>query len=212
MEVQNVMKQSNISRFAIHYEKSSAIWQLSDFLLEYLPLHEQNLTFCCIGTDRSTGDSLGPLVGSYLQSMHSFPFRVIGTLEQPLHALNLEEKVAELKTEQPFVVAIDACLGDEPSVGLIVTTNTAIQPGKAVNKQLPPIGDFAIKGVVNVGGFMEAAVLQNTRLHVTQSMSAIIAKAILMTWQRYLLNEKHHSNNDTNNHNAWKQIGYTNFR
>ena len=206
------MKHPKLSRFAIHYEKSSAIWQLSDFLLEHLPLYEQNLTFCCIGTDRSTGDSLGPLVGSYLNSMPNFPFKVIGTLEQPVHALNLHETIEHLELEKPFVVAIDACLGDEPSVGFIVLSNSAIQPGKAVKKQLPPIGNISIKGVVNVGGFMEAAVLQNTRLHVTQTMSSVIAKAILLTWQRYLLNGKLSRHDDRNNQDAWQKIGYTNFR
>lgn len=206
------MQQPNQDRFAIHYEKSSAVWQLSDYLLASLPLHQPNLTFCCIGTDRSTGDSLGPLVGSYLDSAHNFPFPVIGTLQFPLHALNIEETAIKLNQEKPFVVAIDACLGEESSIGLIVSTEGAIYPGKAVKKQLPPIGNIAIKGVVNVGGFMEATVLQNTRLHVTQSMSAIIAKAILLSWQRYLLNVKHHRNDDANNDNAWQQIGYTNFR
>ena len=206
------MNQQKRCHFAIHYEKTSAIWQLSDFLLENLPLYQQNLTFCCIGTDRSTGDSLGPLVGSYLQSMHNFPFPVIGTLEKPLHALNLCDTIEQLAIDKPFVVAIDACLGDEPSVGLIVANDDAIQPGKAVKKQLPPIGDFSIKGVVNIGGFMETTVLQTTRLHVTQSISNVISQAILLAWQRYLLNIKHNRNNNAYDDNRWQQIGHTYFR
>lgn len=206
------MKQPASKHFAIHYEKSSAIWQLSDELLTTIPFHDQHMTFCCIGTDRSTGDSLGPLVGSYLKSSLSFPFPIIGTLQAPLHALNLEETANDLQAQQPFVVAIDACLAEESAVGLIVLNDGPIFPGKAVKKQLPPIGNIAIKGVVNVGGFMEAAILQNTRLHVTQTMSTIIAKAILLAWQRYLLNVKHNRDNECNNDDAWQQIGYTNFR
>ena len=57
----------------------------------------QILVFCCIGTDRSTGDALGPMTGSFLTQLVSFPFQVVGTLDNPLHALNLEETVAELK-------------------------------------------------------------------------------------------------------------------
>ena len=209
--VKMLMKQPARNHFVIHYEKSQAIWQLSDYLLEILPFHERQLTFCCIGTDRSTGDSLGPIIGSYLQDAHEFPFQIIGTLKQPLHALNIVETVETL-TPQQFIVAIDACLGEETAVGLIVIQDGPIAPGKAVKKQLPPIGNIAIKGVVNVGGFMEAAILQNTRLFVTQTMSYVIAKAILLAWQRYLLNDKHHSDNQSNNDNAWQQIGYTNFR
>lgn len=206
------MKQPASNHFAIHYEKPSAIWQLSEQLLSAIPFDDEKLTFCCIGTDRSTGDSLGPIVGSYLKSSFNFPFKIVGTLEHPLHALNIEQTVTDLQKTNPYLVAIDACLGEEKSVGLIVMNDGPIYPGKAVKKKLPPIGNTAIKGVVNVGGFMEATILQNTRLHVTQTMSSIIAKAILLAWQRYLLNIKHNYDNDRNNENSWQQIGYTNFR
>ena len=94
----------------------------------------------------------------------------------------------------PFVVAIDACLGREKSIGQIIVQHGPLLPGKAVNKELPPIGDISIKGVVNVGGFMEMLVLQNTRLHVTYSMSNKIARALLLAYQRHLLKRKHDYN------------------
>ena len=56
-----------------------------------------------------------------------------------------------------------------------------LYPGKAVKKELPPIGNLSIKGIVNVGGFMEAMVLQNTRLHITYSMSTTIARALTLS-------------------------------
>ena len=40
------------------------------------------------------------------------------------------------------------------------------KPGAGVNKDLPPVGDLYITGVVNVGGFMDYLVLQNTRLYL----------------------------------------------
>jgi hypothetical protein len=45
-------------------------------------LDSKDLMFLCIGTDRSTGDSLGPLVGTMLEEA-GYP-HVIGTLQYPL--------------------------------------------------------------------------------------------------------------------------------
>ena len=43
--------------------------------------------FLCIGTDRATGDALGPLVGSYL--LKNGLENVYGTVDEPVHAENL---------------------------------------------------------------------------------------------------------------------------
>lgn len=204
----------NYSNSSVHYEQSSAVWQLSDIFLNTIPFGHDRLVFCCIGTDRSTGDALGPLIGSQLTSNFAFPFEVIGTLEKPLHALNLLDTYNDLQIglDIPFVIAIDACLGDQSRIGMIIVEEGPLYPGRAVKKQLPPIGDMSIKGVVNVGGFMEAQVLQNTRLHLTYSMSEKISRALQLAWQRHLLKNKHTSYNYSNNNNTRQQIGYSNFR
>ena len=44
----------------------------------------------CIGTDRSTGDSFGPLVGFMLSRCRIYDFDVYGTIEEPVHAMNLK--------------------------------------------------------------------------------------------------------------------------
>ena len=46
----------------------------------------RQMVFLCIGTDRSTGDSLGPLIGSRLEAEGIGDVVVIGTLEHPVHA------------------------------------------------------------------------------------------------------------------------------
>ncbi|UZM99598.1 DUF1256 domain-containing protein [Lysinibacillus sp. MHQ-1] len=60
-------------------------------------------------------------------------------------------------------------------------------PGKAVKKELPPIGDISIKGIVNIGGFMEMLVLQNTRLHISYAMAEKLSRALLLAAHRYSL-------------------------
>lgn len=207
------MTQAFEKNYSIHYEQTSAVWELSEFLLQRIPFDHEKLVFCCIGTDRSTGDALGPIVGSQLQQIFSFPFEIVGTLQTPLHALNIVERHKKLyEQEEPFIVAIDACLGEASAIGSILVQDGPLYPGKAVNKALPPIGHLSIKGIVNVGGFMEAKVLANTRLHVTYSMSDKIARALQLAWQRHLLKQKNNRNYDRNNYNRWQQIGYTDFR
>lgn len=133
----------------------------------------------CIGTDRSTGDCLGPLIGSYLQDSGAGA-RVVGTLDEPVHATNLAETLAALAREgpPPLVIAVDACLGSLENVGRITVGRGPIRPGAGVNKELPPVGDLYITGVVNVGGFMEYFVLQNTRLGLVMRMARTIAAGV----------------------------------
>jgi putative sporulation protein YyaC len=185
---------------------SGVAWQLSSYLLTNIPFDNPNLTFCCIGTDRSTGDTLGPLIGTWLKDHPSFPFEVIGTLEQPLHALNLQETVDDIHNRDisPFVIAIDACLGQIDRIGFILVENGPLLPGKAVKKELPPIGDLSIKGIVNVSGFMEYTVLQNTRLQVPYKMGKVIVRALLLAWQRHQMKMVSNSNDDGDNEYAWK--------
>jgi len=145
-------------------------------------LHDpsRRLAVLCIGTDRSTGDCLGPLIGTKLASTLGDGAKVMGTLDHPVHAVNLSETLETLNawSPNPFIVAIDACLGRTESVGFISIREGPLQPGTGVNKTLPPVGDFHVIGIVNVGGFMEYLVLQNTRLSLVMHMAEIIAEGL----------------------------------
>jgi len=134
-----------------------------------------------IGTDRSTGDALGPLVGTSVASHNLAGVRVFGTLDAPIHAANLEHMVRTIEAEgrRPFVVAIDASLGKEEHVGWISACHGPLRPGLGVQKHLPAIGDVAVSGVVNVGGFLEFFVLQNTRLGLVVAMARVIASGVV---------------------------------
>jgi putative sporulation protein YyaC len=134
------------------------------------------IVILCIGTDRSTGDALGPLTGSRLRALHGYP-HVFGTLDEPVHATNLPEALREIAATfaDPYIVAVDACLGRLESVGCVSIGRGPLRPGAAVNKELPPVGDTCITGIVNVGGFMEHLVLQSTRLNLVVKMADAIA-------------------------------------
>ncbi len=150
-------------------------------MLDRMGLGDRPPLFLCIGTDRSTGDALGPLVGQQLQAaLPLWDGRVLGTLEQPVHAGNLAETLAGLRSEaeEPAVVAVDACLGRAESVGTVCVGVGPLVPGAGVNKSLPEVGSAHVTGTVNVGGFMEYFVLQNTRLQLVMGMATVIADGL----------------------------------
>lgn len=149
--------------------------------------HYKEIVIVCIGTDRSTGDCLGPLVGTALAEHNSPFFHLYGTLEDPVHAMNLQDTLTMIysKHRDPYIIGIDACLGQASSVGCIQVASGPLKPGAGVNKELPPVGDIHLTGIVNVGGFMEYFVLQNTRLSLVVRMSNIIAHSLyaaLVEW------------------------------
>lgn len=149
---------------------------------ELFPIIKENrpIIFLCIGTDRSTGDSLGPLVGDKLKFMVRENIHVYGNLEYPVHAKNLCEIIEEIKLQftNPFIVAIDACLGSLQNIGKIFIEKKPLTPGAAMNKDLPPVGDLSITGIVNISGTLEFMVLQNTRLYTVMLLADTISKGI----------------------------------
>lgn len=138
-----------------------------------------NIVILCIGTDRATGDCLGPLVGEHLKrTLPEIP--VYGTLETPVHALNLEETIENiyLRYKNPFIIAIDASLGVAEHIGYATLSHAPLCPGKGVNKKLPAIGNLSITGIVNVAGFPNSVLLQSTRLHTVVILADCISNAI----------------------------------
>ncbi|WP_126429215.1 spore protease YyaC [Brevibacillus marinus] len=168
----------------VDYRDGAAVQQLSHQLVRRLQhkADDQEIVVICIGTDRSTGDSLGPLVGSKLQAYHPKHLHVYGTLEDPIHAVNLADKLRLIEQSHPhrLTIAVDACLGQYNHVGSINLADGPLKPGAGVKKELPAVGSFHITGIVNVGGFMEYFVLQNTRLFVVMQMAEVIAKACML--------------------------------
>jgi putative sporulation protein YyaC len=165
----------------VYHDDEEAVSLISNQMLEMIPPHTiRPIVFVCIGTDRSTGDSLGPLVGTLLEEKGPNPFYVYGTLDDPIHAVNLEDKLIEIKQKHfyPFIIGIDACLGKLKSVGAIQVANGPVKPGAGVNKELPAVGDIHLTGIVNVSGFMEFFVLQNTRLNLVLKMAKTISNGI----------------------------------
>lgn len=169
----------------LHFEQPEVEQDLAgtlESLLRRLGVPHRRLVYLCIGTDRSTGDALGPLVGDRLAAGLGDVADVLGTLRDPVHASNLHDALFRLRGRDPHavVVAVDACLGRLESVGTITVGAGALAPGAGVNKTLPEVGAAFVTGTVNVGGFMEYFVLQNTRLHLVMRMAETMASGLIL--------------------------------
>ena len=77
------------------------------------------------------------------------------------------------------MIAIDASLGQKKHLGYVTIGNGALYPGAGVQKNLPPVGDIHITGIVNIAGMLEHLTLQTTRLSTVVSLADAIAGGIL---------------------------------
>lgn len=145
------------------------------------------VVFLCIGSDRITGDSLGPLIGHRLEKEKLSRCCVYGTLSEPVHALNLHETVDTMKKEHPnsLTVAIDASLGSKKHQGFVTVGKGSLEPGLGVKKKLPPVGDISITGIVNLSGAFEHFLLQTTRLSTVVGLADAIVTGILLAHHQY---------------------------
>ena len=152
------------------------------FIKNLKPIIDDNrdIIFLCIGTDRSTGDSLGPLIGYKLKPIIPKNIYVYGSLESPIHATNILTILDKIKINfnNPYIVAIDAALGSVHNIGKIIIENKPLSPGAAFNKSLPAIGNMSIKGIVNISGCMDFTLLQNTRLYTVMTLADSISNGI----------------------------------
>lgn len=180
------------SPIRISADSPISVQELTSVMLQRLKENTASLVVVFIGTDRSTGDSLGPLTGTLLEKKQPGFLKIYGTLYDPVHAKNIHRTACEIERNHPeaFVLAVDAGLGLRRNVGTIVFGEGPLFPGSALNRTLSPVGDAYLTGIVNVSGFMELSVLQNTRLSVVMSLAEILADSLFKVDQELYLRQK----------------------
>lgn len=164
--------------------ESQALFHFTCSLEKLLKKHNyknREVVLVCIGSDRATGDCLGPIVGHKL-ALHKRrytkkSFHLYGTLEKPIHAKNLEATIKFIEMYHPkaLVIAIDASLGIVEHVGCITLGEGSLSPGVGVDKNLPAVGDIFITGIVNLSGFGGQALLQTTHLNLVMQLADFIS-------------------------------------
>lgn len=156
--------------------------KLYDHLMMLLQRQEglnlRPLVALCIGSDRYTGDSLGPLIGTHLEE--NTECHVYGTLEHPVHAGNFVEtlNIINHRYHHPLIIAIDACLGKNHEIGNIEIWQGGLAAGIAVGNRLPTVGDISIIGVVNAQSQIGYLDLQSTPLSKVMKLSKVISEAL----------------------------------
>lgn len=155
---------------------------------------KSGVVFLCIGTDRSTGDSLGPLIGYKLTRRPGrrrkddggrIRIEIVGTLERPVHAMNLEQSMSSVRLRYPnhVIVAVDASVGSTDHVGCITLGRGSLRPGLGVCKELQEVGDIFITGIVGGYGSYDPLMLQSVRLSVVMRMADYICESIFLVEQ-----------------------------
>ena len=137
--------------------------------------------FKCCFSDRAIGDALGPLVGTMLKNS-DFKYPVYGTLDNPIHALNIYESIEKIKSKHSSsqFLAIDACLGSASNIGNIQIREGPILPGKGVGKKLPQVGTYSIVGIVDKIDENNRFSFNNIRLHFILELAETIALSLLL--------------------------------
>ncbi len=181
----NIRRREDISYYDTsgRFEAERFASHLNRLIMEELRTQGKGgVIFLCIGTDRSTGDSLGPLVGYKLRGKRLRRAAVIGTLERPVHAMNLDLYVRYIRLHYPdcVVVAIDASVGSPDHVGFATLGRGALQPGLGVSKELEAVGDISITGIVGGGQSPDPVMLQSVRLSMVMKMADCICESIAL--------------------------------
>ena len=118
-----------------------------DFIMnKFLNSGKKDILILNIGSDRVIGDSFGPLLGSLLKESSS-TLNMYGTLDEPVHAVNLKRYIKKIKdiNKKTFVIATDVCLTSNLSdIGKVFLQDNPLKPGIALNKNLPSVGDISL--------------------------------------------------------------------
>lgn len=168
------------------FEAEEFAWTLHEMICEIMEEKKKDgVLVLCIGTDRSTGDSLGPLTGYKLKEQRVRRIQIIGTLERPVHAMNLEQSMAMIRIRYPnhVIIAVDASVGSQDHVGYITLGKGALRPGLGVCKDLQAVGDIFITGIVGGYGNYDPLMLQSVRLSVVMRMADHICESVFLVEQ-----------------------------
>lgn len=131
----------------------------------------------CIGSDRVTGDCLGPIVGQMLLERNVDAY-IYGSLNRPVTALNLKESIKTIRRAHgdKKILAIDSSVGKYEDVGKIRISFGSIAPGSADGKKLPKVGDVSITATVTD---LSKTPLSSVRLGVVYALARDITERIV---------------------------------
>ena len=147
-----------------------------------------NCVIVCVGTDKISGDSLGPMVGSMLRAA-GVPCPVYGVEGATVNGVNLDryrEFLASRYAGVP-VIAVDAALGEADEVGQIRYRKGGVCAGGALGRRTEGLGQLAVLGVVGRRGEDALSALLEAPLAVVERLAERIAHKlceVLRLWEQ----------------------------
>jgi len=136
----------------------------------------------CLGSEKVIADTLGPLVGHFLQTNYKINTFVYGSLNRTVNNDNFKiyyEHILKTHKNQPILI-VDASLGTLENLGTIQIKNSGVI--FANNKYAKEVGDVSITGVVLPQGLQCKCLLKQTKLSLIYNMAKEIASVIYHTY------------------------------
>lgn len=166
---------------SIHFSDRMGLVRAARCLDKMLPLPGVEVTYLCIGSDLSTGDCFGPLTGTLISGLGVK--NVVGTLDAPVHAKNMEEKLLQVPRDH-HIVAIDATMGYYRDVGNLNFIMGPIRPGAAMNRDLPQVGHTSVVFNAAPYGLANFLVISCASFNKVWQGSNLLARAICLVSYR----------------------------
>lgn len=118
------------------------------------------LLFLCIGSEKISGDCIGPIVGTLLKEKYRLPFPVLGTEENSVNGTNIRAYKENIKKHFPDykIIAVDSAVGDEKDLWTIKIREGGVRAGGALDPKVEYVGEVGILAVV---GSKKGNVLEN---------------------------------------------------
>ena len=174
--------------------KKSLIEQLEKQIALYQKIYHCSEIVCLgIGTNKfldANFDTFGPRVNSNLKKKELPDFvKLYGTMEQPLHAGNIEPFCKQQDWKQKLVLVCDSAVATQ-SIGCVQIKDQGVFPGLGFDKKLPFLGDFQIcffiqnpnidlLGINNKTIYQMSEITSDLLYHVFQRRNEHLKKKIL---------------------------------
>ena len=134
----------------------------------------------CIGSDKVSGDCLGPTVGTLLIEKHNVNAFVYGRIGRSVNSLNISDYVNFLNDnhKDALIIAVDACLGKSGDVGKVKICDRGVSAGLAVGRNNKRVGDVAVLGIVGEAGSDNMSALLSVPYGSVYALAESVARSV----------------------------------
>ena len=101
------------------------------------------LLFLCIGSEKISGDCIGPIVGTLLKEKYRIPYPVLGTEDNSVNGANIRAYRDNIKKYFPDykIIAVDSAVGDDKDLWTLKIREGGVRAGGALNPSVEYYGN-----------------------------------------------------------------------